>query len=152
VYKVQDSGLKLHRGVEEEEARGQHIFFIKFSICPSVYFSSDTPINGWTLILGSINYMVIQFTYNCMTLIHLLMHSFIHSYIHLFILSNIFKFIHFQYAILFILYRNPEATRDENIYSGVVSLIVVFLVLCLLVMPNGIIIVTKSVLQLILYH
>lgn len=33
--------------------------------------------------------------------------------------------------------RNPDATRDENIYSGVVSLIVVFLVLGLLVMPNG---------------
>ncbi|XP_048590474.1 phosphatidylserine synthase 1 isoform X2 [Nematostella vectensis] len=42
---------------------------------------------------------------------------------------------------LFLIYsaftRNPDATRDENIWSGVVSLIVVFLVLSLLVMPNG---------------
>ncbi|XP_020631130.1 phosphatidylserine synthase 1-like isoform X1 [Orbicella faveolata] len=33
--------------------------------------------------------------------------------------------------------RNPEATREENIWSGMVSLAVVFLVLSLLVMPNG---------------
>ena len=33
--------------------------------------------------------------------------------------------------------RNPDATREENIWSGLVSLAVVFLVLSLLVMPNG---------------
>lgn len=33
--------------------------------------------------------------------------------------------------------RNPAATREENIWSGMVSLAVVFLVLSLLVMPNG---------------
>ena len=33
--------------------------------------------------------------------------------------------------------RNPGATREENIWSGLVSLAVVFLVLSLLVMPNG---------------
>lgn len=33
--------------------------------------------------------------------------------------------------------RNPDATLEENIWSGIVSLAVVFLVLSLLVMPNG---------------
>ena len=33
--------------------------------------------------------------------------------------------------------RNPAATREDNIWSGMVSLAVVFLVLSLLVMPNG---------------
>jgi len=38
---------------------------------------------------------------------------------------------------IFFFLRNPEATREENIWSGMVSLAVVFLVLSLLVMPNG---------------
>ncbi|KXJ08616.1 Phosphatidylserine synthase 1 [Exaiptasia diaphana] len=43
----------------------------------------------------------------------------------------------FLYLVYSAFSRNPDATRDENIYSGVVSLIVVFLVLSFLVMPNG---------------
>jgi len=39
--------------------------------------------------------------------------------------------------MIFFNYRNPAATREENIWSGMVSLAVVFLVLSLLVMPNG---------------
>ncbi|XP_073250903.1 phosphatidylserine synthase 1-like isoform X2 [Porites lutea] len=43
--------------------------------------------------------------------------------------------------IIYLIYsaftRNPDATREENIWSGLVSLAVVFLVLSLLVMPNG---------------
>lgn len=45
----------------------------------------------------------------------------------------LFLFLCFVYFFL----RNPDATREENIWSGIVSLAVVFLVLSLLVMPNG---------------
>ena len=41
------------------------------------------------------------------------------------------------YLFPYFFLRNPDATREENIWSGLVSLAVVFLVLSLLVMPNG---------------
>ncbi|XP_058950586.1 phosphatidylserine synthase 1-like isoform X1 [Pocillopora verrucosa] len=43
----------------------------------------------------------------------------------------------FVYLVYSAFTRNPDATREENIWSGMVSLAVVFLVLSLLVMPNG---------------
>ena len=48
---------------------------------------------------------------------------------------NFFVFVYL--FCLFFFLRNPDATREENIWSGIVSLAVVFLVLSLLVMPNG---------------
>lgn len=55
-------------------------------------------------------------------------------------ISSFSQFIYFCFCffVLFIFFlRNPDATREENIWSGIVSLAVVFLVLSLLVMPNG---------------
>ncbi|XP_068737409.1 phosphatidylserine synthase 1-like isoform X2 [Montipora capricornis] len=43
----------------------------------------------------------------------------------------------FAYLVYSAFTRNPDATREDNIWSGIVSLAVVFLVLSLLVMPNG---------------
>ncbi|XP_074606568.1 phosphatidylserine synthase 1-like isoform X1 [Acropora palmata] len=43
----------------------------------------------------------------------------------------------FIYLVYSAFTRNPDATLEENIWSGIVSLAVVFLVLSLLVMPNG---------------
>ena len=34
-------------------------------------------------------------------------------------------------------YRDPQATFEQNISSGLVAVVIVFLVLSLLVMPNG---------------
>ena len=49
--------------------------------------------------------------------------------------TTVYMAVYLPFSYFFL--RNPDATREENIWSGLVSLAVVFLVLSLLVMPNG---------------